>query len=605
MGKNTRGTVGWPTFTEKNRHVLNIHGSQHSSLESQKLGGNVMWEPVSISIDKNEQTCAFWNDFIPSLSDKSIPRSNCQSKSSKSQNKPRQTIFLPMKIRPRSTTSSTKIHFSYEPHPTEQTISESISENYSKGQIIMKKSSSKEDVISRSKPTSSIISLNTLFKKGNEYFKLPSTLFTMSQNFLTSTTKSTAIITTTTMTTIPTTTTTTKSTTTTQTTTAATETTSTNAKPKLMSSTKRRMTTVTQQPNSKLRHPTVKFNPYIFVSGTMQSKRNRNEPQLRKEDVSDIELLAFETNLINKYNVSIERNKSRINESDDLLEDDIIESEMMEAKHSLRKHSLLFADDPKYVPLNAPFYDSFEEDEDLVELKQNKAEMNNAITDMHELKKTDDQPFVSFGENGTDSVQVKFQMNVGDNSTENSWFPKSRMPSFSTTIKVKKPNKHYSLYKSNNPKDSAIVILNQVRKMNESTYANNNGYDILKSKSKTKSKNNINKNKFSINKIHSPKQHAKDKSTSIPRKLKPYSSYTLPPVYDPFNTKTYLKDDHIEPRKTNPASTNKLNQMKIFDYFRARNDKNLISIKEDNTARSTKPFKNNKSVIKKSGYFPL
>ena len=61
----------------------------------------------------------------------------------------------------------------------------------------------------------------------------------------------------------------------------------------------------------------------------------------------------------------------------------------------------------------------------------------------------------------------------------------------------------------------------------------------------------------------------------------------------------------MKPRKTKPMLTNKSNKIKTFDYFRGRNDEDLISIKDKNNADFVKPFTDNNSILNKFSYFPV
>ena len=301
MGQSSSGTVGWPKYTEYNRHVLNIHGSQRSpNDQTSNLSANIMWEPVSIAIDNNEQTCAFWNTFLPGLG-KGTGSEQCFLKQrGKPNTRIKQKIFRPMKIRPRSTTT-------VNPKFSKENVSErtnGIEEFLNSGISI-----SNNEVIPRSRPSTSFISLNSLLQRDQEYLELPSPIV-ISNPTVELTTRSPIILTTAKLTTTQRATTTATTTKRATTTTLATTTSTITSTPKTTTTTAvkstitTRMTTVTQSSHTMKRRPTVKFNPYIFISSTMQSNRNRNEPKLRKEDVDGNAVLNYTSEIIERNTTS-------------------------------------------------------------------------------------------------------------------------------------------------------------------------------------------------------------------------------------------------------------------------------------------------------------
>ena len=87
---------------------MNIHGSQHYGLDSKDPNRKALWEPVSITIDQNEQICGFWNKFLPRLEETSV--THCSTKYKGPDYQIPQTRFRPVKIRTRPTTTTHPQH---------------------------------------------------------------------------------------------------------------------------------------------------------------------------------------------------------------------------------------------------------------------------------------------------------------------------------------------------------------------------------------------------------------------------------------------------------------------------------------------------------------
>ena len=593
VGQISSGTVGWPRYTENNRHVLNIHGSQRSSDHTLNLSGNIMWEPVSIAIDNNEQTCAFWNKFLPSLKGKQSEK--CFLKKARPNNRIKQKIFLPMKIRPRSTTTvNPKVY------------SENVSER-THGIDSFLNSMSNNEVIPRSRPSTSFISLNSLLQRDQEYLELPSPIV-ISTPTIKLTTRSPSILTTSVLTTTQRTTATAKKTTTTVPSTTTTSTTTrtprTTTTTIMKITTTTRMTTVTQSSQTMKRRPTVKFNPYIFVSSTMQSNRNRNAPKLRKEDVGGNALLNYTSEIIERNPASTSKKKHE-QEPVDIEENGLVKiniSDDKQKEESLQtKQPLHFEDRVSFVPLTK----SPNSTEDNANLIVENSHYDENVTIEDDSSTDADSPFLIFGEQGRDSTLVKFRMSVVDKQTTSSLFPKSRIPSSTPKTTLHK-NKKYSIYKSNNPQDSAILVVNDVINANQPSHeiGQTKFEGFLSSEIQSGSNLQVSTDNKHSNTRYS--QHSNDntipKNTRRPGKQRPYHRYPLPPVYDPFNTKTYLKSDHIRPRKTHSVETN--GRSKVRDYFRPRVD-DYFGTRKQNEDPIHISSNNKQNMIKKVSYFPV
>ena len=67
LSRGNRKSIGWPLYTSANRYVLRIDDSAPKEVESSRSGrGEDIFVPM-IELDKNEETCAFWNKLVPRL----------------------------------------------------------------------------------------------------------------------------------------------------------------------------------------------------------------------------------------------------------------------------------------------------------------------------------------------------------------------------------------------------------------------------------------------------------------------------------------------------------------------------------------------------------
>ena len=64
--KGGRSTVGWPFFTSLNRYILRIDESAPKEIESRSEKVEDVFVPI-IELDRNEESCAFWNKLVPFL----------------------------------------------------------------------------------------------------------------------------------------------------------------------------------------------------------------------------------------------------------------------------------------------------------------------------------------------------------------------------------------------------------------------------------------------------------------------------------------------------------------------------------------------------------
>ena len=593
---HSSGTVGWPKFTENNRHILSIHGSQRSSNVQEEQGSSMMWEPVSINVDKNEQVCAFWNNFVPSL--ESLKSQSCNSKKTSLRSKTKQKIFLPMAIRPRLTTTASPIP------PSTQHFSKSnyIDDLYSNNLF-----TANENSVPRSRPATVLSGLQKLIISNKQEVEIPSSIIKSSvqdtrinkvSNQVTNVPPNVKTQTTELTTTSKSTTTTTRQQTTKTTTTS------------VRSTTASRMTTVTQLAHTMKRHPTVKFNPYIFISGAMQNNKKLNVPTLRKQDdLPNVFLNGYSEAPRADSDIS-DHGKRKDSEDQQLQSSGIIEStikyDKQKVSHLLRGTSPLYSNivsSPPIVnslvttqpPLGVQTKTPANATENKIKLDiqsidnasneklvKNQNDENTSlkaselrIINVDLKKESDSSQFIKFGEGGKDSTLVKFRMRVMGNHFNPSIFPKSRIRS-SISKKNRFSHEEFSSYNSNKPNKSAISISNPDLDIPGLSYASDTSTQphALSSSSKSNSKlNKITENKDDIAISEAIKKNYVNEeslSTAVRPQLRtPYHKYPLPSVYDPFNSNTYLKSDSVKPHKTQSIeSRNGAN--KITDYFRPR-----------------------------------
>ena len=62
----SRKSVGWPLYSPNNRYILRIDDSPPKELVTRSGRLEDVFVPM-IEVDRNEESCAFWNDLVPFL----------------------------------------------------------------------------------------------------------------------------------------------------------------------------------------------------------------------------------------------------------------------------------------------------------------------------------------------------------------------------------------------------------------------------------------------------------------------------------------------------------------------------------------------------------
>ena len=625
---HSSGTVGWPKFTENNRHILSIHGSQRSSNVHEEQGSNMMWEPVSINVDKTEQICAFWNNFVPSL--ESLKSQSCDSKKTSLRSKTKQKVFLPMAIRPRLTTTASPVP------STTQYFSKS---NYIDDLYGNNLFTANENSVPRSRPATVLSGLQKLIISNKQEVEIPSSVIKSSVQDTSINKVSNQITNVPSVTTQKTELTTNSKRTTSTTRQPTTKTTTTSVR----STTASRMTTVTQLAHTMKRHPTVKFNPYIFISGAMQNNKKLNVPTLRKQDDPPNVFLNGYSEAPRADSDMSDHGKNKDSEVQQSQSSGIIEStikyDKQKVSHLLRGTSPLYSDIVPSLPIvdsffttqpplgvkrKTPVYPTENEikldiqsidnvsNEKLVKNQNDEntslkaSELNNINGDLK--KESYSSQFIKFGEGRKDSTLVKFRMRVMGNHFNPSIFPKSRIRS-SISKKNRFSHEEFSSYNSNKPNKSAISISNPDLDIPGPSYASDTSTQphTLPSSSKSNSKlNKITENKDDIAISEAVKKNSVNEeslSTAVHPQLRtPYHKYPLPSVYDPFNSNTYLKSDSVKPHKTQSIELRN-GANKINDYFRPRVQEYLDL--NDSYQDTVKPLSNMDDHKFPKSYYPI
>ena len=633
-GQTSGGMVGWPRFTKNNRHILNIHGvdERSSTMKIKKdFRMDDYWEPFSITVDHIEQTCAFWNDFLPHI-DQSDKVRCYNRKPNRKENNEKERKFRPVKIRQRLTTASTTI--------PPLTYSNIIKNPKSKNKELQKEgkpSSEEADSNVRRNSLLHLMSSKFLNKDKQSLSALPrqdEASITISYPQATTT-----ITQTTTITTTKTTATTGEATagtsiSTTATTTSMLETTTTSEE---ITTPLDRRTTVTQKSPAK-RRTTVRLNHYLSMFSNIANPAIKQNPEVkwRKSDSHLEDKIYTEED---KRENKLPKDKEKFtfatkhgyvgnNQLSFVTKEDTVETkkknntslqqpntDLEEVKSALMKQSVLFAEDVSYIPLNKIINSG---------AKGSEKEASNEVVDILDIVKMKKapqpllgsaRPYLKFGGTGKDSMKVEFRMRVLDNLKEDSSiFPNSRKPLPSISNHKVEDNK-YSIYKSKKQGDSPVFVTSELLHK-EDDKGNNASWkqaqqplQIINQQTKDAKTQNLDLVLQSV----LQKEQSKTNATKDPLRSKSKSSDAqnlfhkyppLPAVYDPFNSSTYLYPP-IHPKNIVPTKavdhekkeTAQINTNKRYirlNYFGGSEKKGSTSNK-----RSRLPF------VKKYNYYPI
>ena len=62
----SRKSVGWPLYSANNRYILRIDDSPPKEIVTRSGRLEDVFVPM-IEVDRNEESCTFWNDLVPFL----------------------------------------------------------------------------------------------------------------------------------------------------------------------------------------------------------------------------------------------------------------------------------------------------------------------------------------------------------------------------------------------------------------------------------------------------------------------------------------------------------------------------------------------------------